>query len=57
MKSLSAAARCVLLAREPKAMQSAVKMALFPPAPARRGESHHTDAGERKGEREGGARV
>ena len=47
MKSLREAARWVFLARQPKAMQRAVRMALFPPAPRRRRrrEGHHSSGG------------
>jgi hypothetical protein len=51
MKSLSDAARCVLLARQPKATQSAVRMALFPPAPSRVREIiHQKRVRKKKGE-------
>jgi hypothetical protein len=57
MKSLREAVRWVFLARQPKATQRAMRMALFPPAPPRRRrrEGYHSSGGTAiNGERDGG---
>jgi hypothetical protein len=49
MKSLRAAARWVLLAREPKAIHSAVRTALFPPATERNDKARIDREGRKRG--------